>query len=138
MTRHPPLSIIDVFASTHTCLALLRDVVLPDGRLTVINNGAAGMPNFAGMRCGLISRIATTPSPHRPVYGLERDGVRIDAIAVPYDHGVFFDRFLARWPAGSAAHLSYGQRILDGPSYTLAQARPPRPPEPSADRRVHA
>ncbi len=31
---------------------------LPSGRLTVINNGAAGMPNFRGSRDGLISRIA--------------------------------------------------------------------------------
>ena len=52
---------IDVFASTHTCLAALRDFVLPAGRLTVINNGAAGMPNFAGSRYGLISRIASHP-----------------------------------------------------------------------------
>jgi hypothetical protein len=114
---------IDVFASTHTCLALLRDAMLPDGRLTVINNGAAGMPNFAGTRHGLISRVATTPSPHHPLYGLARDGVHIDAIAVAYDHGQFFDRFLARWPAGSAAHLSYAQRILAGPAaYTIADA----------------
>jgi hypothetical protein len=111
-----------VFASTHTCLALLHDAATPNGRLTVINNGAAGMPNFAGGRYGLISRIATTPSPHRPVYGLARDGVHIDAIPVRYDHQQFFDRFLARWPAGSPAYLSYAQRILEGPAYTSADA----------------
>jgi hypothetical protein len=114
---------IDVFASTHTCLALLHDAMLPGGRLTVINNGAAGMPNFAGTHHGLISRIANTPSPHRPVYGLVRDGVHIDAIAVDYDHRVFLDRFLARWPAGSPAHLSYAHRIIEGPAYVIAQAR---------------
>jgi hypothetical protein len=114
---------VDVFASTHTCLALLHDATLPGGRLTVINNGAAGMPNFAGTRHGLISRIAATPSPHRPVYGLARDGVYIDAIAVDYDHRKFLDRFLARWPAGSPAHLSYAARILEGPAYTIAQAQ---------------
>lgn len=111
-----------MFASTHTCLALLRDAALPNGRLTVINNGAAGMPNFAGNRHGLISRIATTPSPHRPLYGVKRDGVHIDAVAVAYDHGQFLDRFLARWPVGSPAHLSYARRILEGPAYTVAQA----------------
>jgi hypothetical protein len=114
---------IDLFASTHTCLALLHDAVLPGGRLTVINNGAAGMPNFAGTRHGLVSRIATTPSPHRGVYGLTRDGVYIDAVAVDFDHRQFLDRFLARWPAGSPAHLSYAQRIVEGPAYTIAQAR---------------
>ncbi len=113
---------IDVFASTHTCNALLRDIALPNGCLTVINNGAAGMPNFAGMRYGLFSRIATTPSPHRPVYGLRRGSVYIDAVAIRYDHGQFLDRFLDRWPVGTLAHLSYARRILEGPAYTIAQA----------------
>jgi hypothetical protein len=113
---------IDVFASTHTCLALLHDIVLPNGRLTVINNGAAGMPNFAGTRYGLISRIATTPPPHRSAYGLKRNGLHIDALAVGYNHGQFLNRFLARWPAGTPAHLSYGRRIAEGPAYTIAQA----------------
>ena len=113
---------VDIFASTHTCLALLHDTALPNGRLTVINNGAAGMPNFAGTHHGLISRIATAPSPHRPVYALKRDGVHIDAVSVAYDHRQFLNRFLARWPAGSAAHLSYARRILEGPAYTVAQA----------------
>ncbi len=76
---------VDVFASTHTCLAALRDFALPGGRLTVINNGAAGMPNFRGTRFGVITRIATSPSPHRPLYGAERDGIHIDALAVDYD-----------------------------------------------------
>ncbi len=113
---------IDVFASTHTCLALLHDSALPAGRLTVINNGAAGMPNFAGARSGLISRIATTPSPHEAVYGLERDGVHIDALAVDYDHGRFLDRFLGRWPPGTPAHMSYARRIMEGPTHTVARA----------------
>ncbi len=113
---------IDVFASTHTCFALLHDTAMPSGRLTVINNGAAGMPNFAATRHGLISRIATTPSPRGAVYGLKRDGIHIDALAVGYDHGQFLNRFLARWPAGTPAHLSYARRILDGPAHTVAQA----------------
>jgi hypothetical protein len=113
---------VDVFASTHTCVPLLHEMALPNGRLTVINNGAAGMPNFIGSQHGLISRIATTPSPHPPSYGVSRDGVHIDAIAVAYDHEQFLDRFLARWPAGTAAHLSYARRIFDGPAYTIAQA----------------
>jgi hypothetical protein len=113
---------IDVFASTHTCLAALRDFRLPGGRLTVINNGAAGMPNFSATRHGLISRIAVSPSPHRPVFGIERDGVHIDALAVDYDHGAFLDRFLARWPSRSAAYLSYFSRIMDGPDHTVARA----------------
>lgn len=116
---------VDVFASTHTCLALLHDVALPGGRLTVINNGAAGMPNFSGDRRGLISRIAVTPSPHQPAYGLVRAGVHIDAIAVDYDHERFLDRFLARWPAGTPAHSSYLERIVAGPAHTIARASGP-------------
>jgi hypothetical protein len=113
---------IDVFASTHTCLALLRDFQLRAGRLTIINNGAAGMPNFSGSRIGLISRIATTPSPHRPLYGIVRDGVHIDAIALPYDSDAFLGRFLARWRKGSPAHASYFQRIAAGPDHSVARA----------------
>jgi hypothetical protein len=55
---------IDVFACTHTCLAALRDVTLSAGRLTVVNNGAAGMPNFTGTTFGVVTRIAVSPSPH--------------------------------------------------------------------------
>ena len=115
---------VDVFASTHTCLAALRDAALSAGRLTVINNGAAGMPNFSGSRFGLMSRIATASAPHRPLYGLVREGVHIDAIALPYDSDAFLDRFLARWPAGSAAHASYFERLTAGPDHSIEQARP--------------
>jgi hypothetical protein len=117
---------IDVFASTHTCLAALRDFTLPAGRLTIINNGSAGMPNFAGSRFGVLSRIGRTPSPERPLYGIERDGVRIDAIPIAYDTMAFVDRFVDRWPEGSSAHQSYFRRIVEGPDYTIdaATARP--------------
>ena len=115
---------VDVFASTHTCLAALRDFSYPCGRLTVINNGAAGMPNFAGTRFGVITRISTTPSPQRPLYGVERDGVHIDALALPYDHAAFVARFLRRWPPGSSAHASYHARIVGGPDYSIEQAAP--------------
>ncbi|MDB5601491.1 MAG: hypothetical protein JWN71_3535 [Xanthobacteraceae bacterium] len=113
---------VDVFASTHTCFAALRDLALAAGRLTVVNSGAAGMPNFSDSRAGLITRIGTTPSPHAPLYGLHRDGVHIDALAVPYDHAAFLNRFLARWPDGSPAHCSYYGRIVNGPNYLPATA----------------
>jgi hypothetical protein len=105
---------------------VLRDLELRAGRLTIINNGAAGMPNFSGSRFGLASRFATTPSPHRPLYGMVRDNVHIDAVPLDYDGGAFRNRFLARWPKGSAAHASYFQRIMAGPDYAIEQARPPR------------
>jgi hypothetical protein len=115
---------IDVFASTHTCLAALRDFALPSGRLTVINNGAAGMPNFSGMPSGLVTRIGTSRSPNTPLYGLVRDGVHIDALAVPYAPADFLEHFLACWPAGSPAHASYYRRIVGGPEHSAARARP--------------
>jgi hypothetical protein len=113
---------VDVFASTHTCLAALRDFELSDERMMIINNGAAGMPNFSGSNFGVITRIATATSPRKPLYGLERGGVRIDALAVEYDQQAFLDRFLTRWPKGSPAYASYYQRILAGPDYHIAQA----------------
>jgi hypothetical protein len=113
---------LDIFASTHTCLAVLREFSLPRGRLTIINNGAAGMPNFSVSTFGVMTRIATTRSPHRTLYGRNRDGVHIDALAVHYDQTAFLDRFLARWPEGSAAHRSYFGRISNGPDYPMARA----------------
>jgi hypothetical protein len=115
---------VDVFASTHTCVAALRDFAFPGGRLTVVNNGAAGMPNFSGTRFGLLSRIATSPCPCVPVYGTVRNGVFIDAVPIHYDSDEFISRFLKRWPAGSAAYQSYFRRIVDGPQHTVAAARP--------------
>jgi hypothetical protein len=82
------------------------------------------MANFAGTQFGVITRIATAPSPHRALYGTARGGVHIDAIAVDYDRQAFLTRFLARWPQGSPAHASYYRRIVDGPDYAVAQARP--------------
>ncbi len=113
---------VDVFASTHTCLAALREFDLPGRRLTVINNGAAGMANFSGTTFGVISRIATRPSPHASLYGTARNGIFIDALAVEFDLPAFLKRFDARWPQGSAAHTSYRQRIVGGPAHALAQA----------------
>ena len=115
---------VDVFASTHTCLAALRDFAFAAGRLTVVNNGAAGMPNFSGTRFGVVTRISPSPSPGRRLYGLARDGVHIDALALDYDHEAFLRKFIARWPAGSPAHESYYRRIVSGPDYSVAQASP--------------
>jgi len=117
---------VDVFASTHTCAAVLREFALPGGGLTVINNGSAGMANFSGSTFGLLSRIATGPSPHVPVYGIVHDDVFIDAIPIRFEMADFLGRFLPRWPAGSAAHTSYFQRIMEGPDHTVAVAQPQR------------
>jgi hypothetical protein len=115
-------SSVDIFASTHTCLAALRVFDLPSGRLTVINNGSAGMANFAGTTHGLVSRIATVPCPHPTLYGVARDGVVVDALAVEFDLDEFLTRFDRRWPKDSPAYTSYYERITGGPSHTPDQA----------------
>lgn len=114
---------VDIFASTHTCVATLREFSF-EKRLTVINNGAAGMPNFSGSRIGLITRIGTRPAPHSKVYGVVRDGVHIDAIDVVYDNEAFLKKFIARWPEGSPAHVSYFRRITNGLNYAVEKAAP--------------
>jgi hypothetical protein len=113
---------VDAFASTHTCLAALRDVVLPSGRLTIVNNGAAGMPNFLGTRFGLISRISARPAPRPALYGIVRHNVHIDAIAIDYDTKAFAGAFVSRWPEGSPARASYWRRIVSGPDHAIGAA----------------
>jgi len=111
---------VDIFASSHTCLAACRR--FGSGHV-LINNGAAGMPNFAATRFGLITRIGIAPSPHAPLYGVCADDVYVDALALDYDAAAWQAVFLANWPSGSPAHESYFERIVHGPAHLLAQAR---------------
>ena len=114
---------IDVYASSHTCLPALRDFQLQAGRLTIINNGAAGMPNFRGPTHGVLTRIGLHPSPHPALYGMEqRDGVFIDALPVPYDQRRWRREFVGTWPPGSPAYDSYFRRIVDGPQFLRREA----------------
>jgi hypothetical protein len=103
---------VDVFASSHTCQPALWSGEGVSAGQYVINNGAAGMPNFRGERAGLITRIGTLASPHGSLYGVRRKGVWIDALAVPYDSAAWEQRFQDLWPEGSDAYVSYFQRIL--------------------------
>jgi hypothetical protein len=113
---------VDIFASTHTCLPVLRQIALLRGQGVVVNNGAAGMPNFHGQTSGLLTRIGITPSPHAALYGLETGGVFVDTLAINYDQTSWRQDFLANWPEGSDAFVSYFSRIENGPTYTVAQA----------------
>ena len=109
---------VQVLATSHTCSAVALN--LEHGAL--INNGAAGMPNFAGGRYGLLSRIATTPHP-AALYRCQRDGLFIEALPLNYDHNAFLADFDRQWPAHSPAALSYRSRILgvvaDQPQHAL-------------------
>jgi len=111
---------VDVFASSHTCLPALRRL----GQGVVINNGAAGMPNFAATHFGVVTRIGLTPAPQPVLYGTRTGTVHVDALMLDYDALAWQADFLANWPPGSAAHESYFARIANGPAYLLEQARP--------------
>ncbi|MEO6974380.1 MAG: hypothetical protein ABI144_00725 [Gallionella sp.] len=113
---------VDVFASTHTCLPVLRHSGdMPGGRV-VINNGAAGMPNFSATRYGLLTRVSIHPACQPTLYGVTLQGVHIDALSICYDSDAWQTQFLANWPKHSAAWTSYYSRILHGPQYSMLEA----------------
>lgn len=116
---------VDAFACSHTCLPVFDSLAMPNRRFTpiVLNNGAAGMPNFRGSAAGLLTRVALRPfeGPER-VLGLVRGGVWVDAIEIRYDEPRWAEQFLAQWPEGSDAHASYWERIAGGPGYDITQA----------------
>lgn len=112
-----------VIASSHTCLPVMAEVALAPSRAVLINNGAAGMPNFGNTRYGVVTRIAATPPAHvEPLYATRLEGVHIAALPLEYDHERWRALFLANWPAGTAAYQSYFRRIESGPQYAPAQA----------------
>jgi hypothetical protein len=118
---------VDGFASSHTCLPALREFSVRDGKCWVINNGAAGMPNFKNTQFGLLSRISVRPSAsHSSLYGLRANGVFVDALAIRYDQARWVDEFLANAAPGTPAYASYYNRIVNGPTYELERAKPAR------------
>ncbi|MEO7727576.1 MAG: hypothetical protein ABIS45_10020 [Burkholderiales bacterium] len=113
---------VEVIASSHSCLPVLMEFATRDGIGAVINNGAAGMPNFADTHYGVITRIGLMPSPHQTLYGVQVNDVHIDALPVRYDQNRWLAGFLANWPPRSAAHTSYHHRIAHGPAYQIGEA----------------
>ncbi len=112
---------IDVFACTHTCLPVMQDFATPRGTAIIVNNGAAGMPNFRDTRFGLATRIASAPSA-QALYGARLGATVVEAVPVRYDHDAWIARFDRVWPAGSPAAVSYRERIASGPGYEVDQA----------------
>lgn len=113
---------VDIFASSHTCLPVCRRFALDHRAGWVINNGAAGMPNFAATRFGVITRIGIALSPHPGLYGGTVGGIHLDALALKFDADRWEREFLTNWPPESPAHRSYFSRIVHGSDYTMAQA----------------
>jgi len=115
-----------IIACSHTCLPFALRLDTPRGAAALFNNGATGMPNFAGTSFGIITRISTQPAATAAaLYGTVIDDVHIDALAVHYDQAAWLNEFSANWPAGSAAEPSYGKRIANGPRYGLNRAMGP-------------
>lgn len=109
---------VQVFASSHTCLPVLQ---VFENAGVVVNNGAAGMPNFAGTAYGLATRIALAP--HAGALYRTRIGqLNVEAVPIDYDARSWREAFLAQWPEGSDAHASYWRRINHGPRYLVNEA----------------
>ncbi len=113
---------VHIFASSHTCLPVLKLIQLADKPHCVINNGSAGMPNFQQTQYGLISHIATTPSPLPKLYGCKIQNLYIDALPVHFDIEKWIKQFQLNWSSGSAADISYFQRIRYGTNYKIEQS----------------
>jgi hypothetical protein len=109
---------VEVFASSHTCLPVLQSF---SPHRVVINNGAAGMPNFNGALFGLATRIALTAG-KEVVYRTRVGEAFVEAVPLHYDTGAWERHFIARWPPDSDAHASYYRRIASGPDYAAERA----------------
>lgn len=108
----------DVIVSTHTCLPVLWSGMVNERRCVVANNGAAGMGNLRQDPRGLITRIGLASPVAEPVAGLERQGLNVSLLPVDYDVDAWLTQFDRLWPAGSAAAVSYRDRIVGGTSIT--------------------
>lgn len=108
---------LDVMATTHTC----TPAVIARQNRAVINNGAAGMPNFSGKLYGLATRITDAPSENALYRTLWRN-LYVEAIPIPCQHKAFLEWFEKIWPNGSPAEQSYKERITRGPVFSAKEA----------------
>lgn len=113
----------DVIACTHTCLPVAQRFATARGERWLVNNGSAGMANFAGDPRGLVTRIAPEPAADALYRGGALGGrLSVEAIPLDWNHAEWLRTFDALWPAGSDAALSYRRRIVQGPAYPLERA----------------
>ena len=114
---------VDLFASTHTCLPAMRHFALDSGGSGwVVNNGAAGMPNFRGELYGMCVRIGETASPQEALHEVTVAGAHVSLLPIHFDIERWQALFLTHWPPGSPAWLSYYERISRGPMFRPEQA----------------
>ena len=114
---------VHALASTHTGLPYAQVVPDDGAHRLVINNGTAGLPNFADTTYGVITRLSSDPRPPADsLYGVSVGGLRGDALPVRFDPARWKERFLAQWPPGSPGHRSYFTRVTGGTYLQLQQA----------------
>lgn len=113
---------VRVLACSHTCLAHARTFAVDGETHVVINNGAAGMPNFRGDQRVVISRFGRTPASMEPLYGTRIGPLYCEAVAVDWAWRDWLHEFERTWPPDSPARLSYGERIRHGPDHTPERA----------------
>jgi hypothetical protein len=115
---------VAAFACTHTCLPVFQRLATARGEGWVLNNGAAGMPNFAGDAAGLVTRIGVAPAAAACRLGTRAagGGPWLQALALVPEAAAWSRQFGALWPPGSDAHASYAQRIAAGPDYLPEEA----------------
>jgi len=111
----------DVFACAHTC----RPVLQRFGNGLVANNGAAGLGNFRGDPRGLVTRVActdVTSALGAPLYSADLGRARVEAVPMDFDLNEALAAFDAVWAPGSAAAVSYRERLVHGDSGWSAAA----------------
>jgi hypothetical protein len=109
---------VSVFACSHTCLPVLQAF---EGSGVIVNNGAAGMPNFSDAGYGLATRISVTPH-SKALHRMRLGPLLVEAIPIEFDMAAWRDAFLEQWPPGSDAHASYWRRMTHGPRYLVSEA----------------
>ena len=114
----------DIFACTHTCLPVMVDY--DNHSKAIVNNGSAGIPNFKEETFGVITRISEDVKtvPQSSLYSTTlSDCIRIDAIAVCYDHKDFCSKFLVDWPEGSPGYVNYYERLVHGTTMCIQDSK---------------
>jgi hypothetical protein len=107
---------VDLIVSTHTCLPVLWKGTVDGRSCAVANNGAAGMGNLVSDPRGLITRIGFTSPVAEPVAGIESHGLNVTLLPVAYPLQAWLQAFDQLWSPGSAAAISYRDRLVSGTS----------------------
>ena len=103
----------DVFACAHTCRPVLQK--FENG--LVANNGAAGLGNFRGDPRGLVTRVAcadVASALGAPLYSADLGSARVEAVPLAFDLDEALRAFDEVWAPGSAAAVSYRERLANG------------------------